>query len=99
MPEPTARTIDQLETEYLSKLMRRDAEVWARRVQARDRKTTRPARAVGHATIRLMAQSLGCPKLASPTAWLRERGLIVKLGARSFALTERGEAEAERATA
>jgi hypothetical protein len=78
-PEPTTLSRDDLETLYLTRLMSRDAKVWADRVEAGDRLTTRPPMQAGAVAIRRLAQATRCPKGVPPFLWLQQTGWLERV--------------------
>jgi hypothetical protein len=77
--QPTTPTLAELEMQYLTALMSRDAKVFADRTQARDKLTARPAMQAGAVKIRRVADATGCPGNMSPVEWLLQTGWLAQV--------------------
>jgi hypothetical protein len=88
-PEPTRPTIDQLETEYLTRLMLRDAKVFAQRMNVVDRMTTRVPMQGSAVAIRRLADATGCPGNMSPVAFLLQTGWLTQTDDGGYVFTKK----------
>jgi hypothetical protein len=87
--QPTTLSRDALETEYLTRLMLRDAKVWADRVEAGDRLTTRQPMRIGAIAIGRLAAKLGCPKGVMPAAFLLDAGWLTQTDDGGYVFTKK----------